>query len=384
MFEALTVAAAGLTFAGVTPARVQPADWSRSAVSAGGLVFVSAQFGTDDGGGQAGSGIDAQTSRALQRMAEVLAAHDSSLAQLATVTVLLASASDFAAMNDAYRAHFGEDPPTRTTVVSSLPGDARVAISGVAVRNGGRREVLHPAGWVRSPRPYSYIVRTEHLVFLSGLVSRRGRDDQLVPGPIGTQVKTVLDNARVLLQTAGLAFSDVVSSRVFITDELYFVDMNDAYRRAFSTEPPARATAVMPLVAEDAKVEMTFVASTAGREVHGPTVAPSMPLSAAVAAGPFVFLSGVLGNTDANADDAGAQMREVLARIGRTLGSAGVEFADVVDTAVYLRDPRQQLDVDSVYREFFPVEPPARSILGARLVAPAGLVEVMAVAAREP
>jgi len=380
---ALSLAVAGLELAGAHPDPVQYDEWLRPAVSAGGLVFVSAQFGTRADGSLAGPGIEEQTARALERMGEVLAAHDSSLARLATVTVLLRQASDFAAMNEAYRAHVGDDPPARTTVVSDLPGEARIAISAVAVRQGRLREVLHPAGWVRSPRPYSYIVRTEHLVFFSGLVSRRGQDDQPLPGPIGTQMKTILDNAGVLLRTAGLTYRDVVSSRVFITDELSFGDMNDAYRRVFAAEPPARATAVMPLVAADAKVEMTFVASTAGREALGPTVAPSLPLSAAVAAGPFVFLSGVLGNTDANAADAGAQMRESLTRIGRTLETAGVAFADVVDAIVYLRDPRQRAEVESSYREFFPADPPARSTLGAQLVAPTGLVEVMAVAAKE-
>ena len=35
------------------------------------------------------------------------------------------------------------------------------------------REVLHPAGWMKSPRPYSYIVRANGFAFLAGLVSRR-------------------------------------------------------------------------------------------------------------------------------------------------------------------------------------------------------------------
>ena len=55
---------------------------------------------------------------------------------------------------------------------------ALVEMSAIAVPNGTEREVLHPVGWMKSPRPYSYIVRAGGLVFLSGLVSRRGTDDQ--------------------------------------------------------------------------------------------------------------------------------------------------------------------------------------------------------------
>jgi len=376
---ALSLAAGSLQFGASPPSGD---EWGRPAVSAGGLVFVSAIVGREGDGVAGPSGIAGQTADALLRLQGVLEASGSSLAQLATVSVYLRNAADFAAMNDAYATFFPDAPPTRTTVVSDLPGEALVAVAGVAVPDGARREVLHPAGWVKSPRPYSYIVRTDHLVFLSGLVSRRGADDQFVTGTIATQTRTILANARVLLRTAGLQPRDVVAARVFITDELYFVDMNDAYRRVFATEPPARATAVTPLMAQDAKIEMTFIASASGREAMGPNVAPAMPLSAAVAAGPFVFLSGVLGHTDDNVSDPRAQTREALTRIGRTLETAGVTFSDVVDNVVYMRDPGQQSEIDAVYREFFPSEPPSRTTVGARLVPSTGLVEVMSIAVR--
>ncbi len=354
--------------------------WARPAVAAGGLVFVSSVHGAPGEGEPAETGVGAETRRALERLSAVLGSSGSSLAQAAAVNVYLRSASDFAAMNEAYASFFPDNPPTRTTIVSDLPAGRLIAMSAVAVANGGLREVLHPAGWVKSARPYSYIVRTEHLVFLSGLVSRRGADDQLVSGPLSTQMKTVFDNARVLLRTAGLGFRDVVAAKVFLTDELYFVDMNDAYRRVFATSPPARATAVAPLMSDDAKIEMTLVASRAGREVFGPTVAPSVPLSAAVTAGPFVFLSGVLGSTDANLSDPAAQAREALTRIGRTLETAGVSFADVVDNMVFMRDLTLHADIEQVYREFFSSDPPARATVGARLASPSGLVEFMTTA----
>ncbi len=357
-------------------------DWARPAVVAGGLVFVSAVHGAGPDLASEPADVGAETRRALERMSDVLESAGSSLSQLATVNVYLRRASDFAAMNEAYAPFFPDDPPTRTTIVSDLSANRLVAMSAVAVPTGGLREALHPAGWVKSQRPYSYIVRTEHLVFFSGLVSRRGVDDRLMPGPISTQMKTVFDNARVLLRTAGLQFRDVVAAKVFITDELHFVDMNAAYRRVFNVEPPARATAVVPLMSDEANVEMTFVASRSGREVFGPTVSPSVPLSAAVTAGPFVFLSGVLGNTEANLDDPRAQAREALTRIGRTLETAGTSIADVVDNVIYVTHLADAAGIDQVYREFFPAEPPARTTVGAGLVAPTGLVEVMTTAVR--
>ncbi|MEZ5315961.1 MAG: RidA family protein, partial [Vicinamibacterales bacterium] len=294
-----------------------------------------------------------------------------------TIHVYLKHATDFAAMNDAYRQAVGDSPPTRTTVVADLGPDALVAMSAVAVPDGAPREVLHPKGWAKSPRPYAYVVRSGDLVFCAGLVSRRGTDDAPVPGPASVQTKTILDNAGALLAAAGLSYEHVVAARVFITDEAYFAEMNDTYRSYFPEKPPARATAVTPLMGPDARVEIALVASAAPREVLGPVVAPSLPLSPAVRAGRFVFLSGVLGNTDANAGDVAGQTREVLARIARTLGHAGLSWADVAENTIYLPDVWQARAVHEAYGAVVTTDPPARTTVGTRLVVGPGLVEMM-------
>lgn len=352
------------------------------AVAAGGLIYVSGLLGTGDDGKMVGPDVASQTRKILDRMGEILAAADTSLAQTVSVSVFLKNAADFDAMNNAYRTYFPEAPPTRTTVVADLLNGALVEIAAIAVPKGATREVLHPAGWVKSPRPYSTIIRTDDLVFLSGLVSRRGTDDAPVPGSIGVQTKTILDNAATLLKTAGVGFENVVQSRVFVIDDVMFDGMNDVYRTYFPTAPPARATAVAQLMGGNSFVEITLVATRGEKEVIGPVVSPSLPLSTAVRAGNRVFLSGVLGNTDANMGDPAAQTREVMTRIQRTLTSAGLTFADVVDSTVYLPDLSQFAAMNGVYREFVPTAPPARATVGAKLVSRNALVEILMTAVR--
>lgn len=352
------------------------------AVVAGGLVYVSGLLGTGTDGQLVGPDVTSQTRRILDRMREILEASGSSLSQTVSVSVFLKDRADFDALNATYREYFPDRPPARTTVVTDLLNGASVEISAIAVPNGATREVLHPAEWVKSPRPYSYIVRTDDLVFLSGLVSRRGVDDSLVPGTVSVQTKTILDNATTLLKTAGVGLENVVQSRVFITDDVVFDGMNDAYRTFFPKEPPARATAVARLMAFDYLVEITLVATRGQKEVIGPVVSPSLPLSAAVRAGNRVFLSGVLGNTDKNMGDVTAQTQEVMSRIGRTLSAAGLSFADVADSTVYLTDLTQFGAMNGVYRESFPSAPPARATIGTRLVSRNALVEILMTAVR--
>src|SRR5262249_24005213 len=148
------------------------------AVIADGLIYTSSFAGTDDSGKLAGPDIQSQTRAALDRVKNVLTSAGSSLGQAVSLFVQLKSAGDFDAMNTVYREYFSDAPPTRTTVVSAFADETRIEVSAIAVPAGAPRETMLPTGWMKSPRPYSYIVRAGGLVFLSGLVSRRGTDDQ--------------------------------------------------------------------------------------------------------------------------------------------------------------------------------------------------------------
>lgn len=349
------------------------------AVKAGGFIYVSGTLAQDDSGALVGAGdVGAQTRRVIERMRDLLKAAGSSLEQVVSATVYLKRAADFQAMNDVYRTFWTTDPPTRTTVVADfvLP-DALVEISMIAVPNGAERVVIHPEHWLRSPNPYSYAIRSGDTVFLSGLVSRNGRDNSVVTGDVTAQTTAVLDNAGELLKAAGLTHAHVVSSRVYLPDAADFQGMNAAYRRYFPSAPPARATVQAALAGPDYVVEITLIASSAKKEVISDGRPANPNLSAAIRAGNRVYLSGMLGNTPETKGDAGAQTRETLARIKNTLAAAGLTPADVVDGVVYLTDVGNFAAMNQQYRAFFQRDFPARATVGAGLVAPDGLVEIM-------
>jgi len=79
-------------------------------------------------------GIQAETRRALQNLANVLRGANLSLADVVKTTVFLVDMADFSAMNEVYGQAFGASPPARTTVAAAgLPKNARVEIECVAV-----------------------------------------------------------------------------------------------------------------------------------------------------------------------------------------------------------------------------------------------------------
>jgi reactive intermediate/imine deaminase len=351
-----------------------------AATKAGGLIYLSGTLAQDDKGALVGDGdAAAQTRRIIERMREVLKASGSSLEQVVAVTVYLRSAADFPVMNDTYKTFWPKDPPTRTTVISDLLLGADVEISMIAVPEGAERTIIHPADWVKSPNPYSYAIRTGETLFLSGLVPRNGKDNTPVTGDIGVQTRAVMENAGQLLKAAGMDFTNVVSGRIYLPETAGFQQMNEVYRTYFKADPPARATVKAGLAGAQYAVEMTFVASSAKREA----IAPGANLSSAVQSGNRLYVSGVLGHTPETAGKTTEQTREVMARIRRTLESAGYTPDDVVDALVYLTDLSQFAQMNDEYRAFFGKDFPARATVGTGLVAQGAVVEIMVTAVKQ-
>ncbi len=114
------------------PAAIGPYS---QAVRAGNLIFLSGQLPVDPASGQlVGGDIGAMTRQIFANISAVLAAADSTLANVVKVTVFLADMGDFATMNAAYTEFFSADPPARSTVqVARLPRDARIEIEVVAL-----------------------------------------------------------------------------------------------------------------------------------------------------------------------------------------------------------------------------------------------------------
>jgi reactive intermediate/imine deaminase len=353
-----------------------------AATKADGLIYVSGTLAQE-------GDIKAQTKSVLDQMSQVLTKAGSNMAMAAAVHVYLKNASDFAAMNEVYRTYWPKDPPVRTTIVSDLVRPAAlVEMSMVAIPNGGDRQVIHPAAWIKSANPYSYGIKTGSTLFLAGLVSRNGKDNSVVEGDLSTQAKTVLDNAGEILKAAGMTFDNVVSSRVYITDNTKFQEMNKVYSSYFTKEPPARATVIAPLMGPQYQIEITLTASSLPKQIFTTPAAdgtpgrPSSILSSAVKVGNRLYVSGLLGNTKETLGNPEAQTREIMSRVERTLKAAGYSWTDVVDGIVYITDLKYYEPMNAAYRAAIGKDFPARATVKTGLVGSDGLVEIMFVASK--
>lgn len=259
---------------------------------------------------------------------------------------------------------------------------ALIAISAVVIPDGEPREVVHPAGWPASKHPYSYGIRSGDTLWLAGLVARRGRDGVAVEGGVGVQTQAIVDNAAELLAAGGFGFGDVASARVYLPKAADFPAMNDVYREAFAgVSPPSRATVVCDLMLASLHVEITFVAvRDAARAAIGP--AEPLPFSPAIAAGGRLFVAGVLGNVPGARIDTAVETREIVTRVGQTLGQAGFAWTDVREALIYVTEPGLGASVLGELARALPEGLPAGSVVQSALVVPDATVEIMVTAAR--
>ena len=96
-----------------------------------------------------------------------------------------------------------------------------------------------------------------------------------------------------------------------------------------------------------------------------------VPLSPAVRAGDFVYVSGQVPMApDGTMVDGGieAQTRQVLDNVKAALALAGASMDDVVKTTVWIEDARDFSGMNKVYASYFPQEPPARTTVESRLM----------------
>lgn len=110
------------------------------------------------------------------------------------------------------------------------------------------------------------------------------------------------------------------------------------------------------------------------------------PYSQAVGAGPFVFASGQIPlnlQGEMVQSDIVVQTVQVLENLKAVLEAAGLSLKDVVKTTVFLADMADFAEMNRVYGEFFPKNPPARSTIQVGALPRQAMVEIEAVALKK-
>ena len=118
--------------------------------------------------------------------------------------------------------------------------------------------------------------------------------------------------------------------------------------------------------------------------VTAPEMSVTATLSPAIRVGDVIYTSGQLPGTRAQPMDTTiqGQTRQTLDKIKTIVEAGGSTMANVLKCTVFLVDVKDFPGMNSVYREFWPKDPPARStVVVAALVSAAAKLEIECIAA---
>ena len=123
-----------------------------------------------------------------------------------------------------------------------------------------KHQVIHTENAPKAIGPYSQAVKAGNMLFVSGQVPFVPETIEIVEGDVKAQTAQSLKNVQAILAEAGLDFSHVVKSTVFIKDMNEFAQINEVYAEFFGDNKPARACVEVARLPKDVKVEIEVIA----------------------------------------------------------------------------------------------------------------------------
>ncbi len=107
--------------------------------------------------------------------------------------------------------------------------------------------------------PYSHAVLHGNMLFVSGQVGKHPQTGE-IPEDIEGQTTRVMENIDSILKEAGMNFSNVVKTTIFLADFKDFATVNGIYGSCFTGDFPARETVEVSRLPLDVLVEISVIA----------------------------------------------------------------------------------------------------------------------------
>jgi len=230
--------------------RVAPAGYPDTSplapgILAGDRLYLSGFLGRDIKTGQIPSDPAAQVELSMDRMRQTLLAAGMDYQNLVFVNPYLTDRMPMDVMNKVYASHFefGNTPARATIRVNELPMGAAIEFSGIAVRDLKQRQAVRPKNMPPSPTasPCVFAGDTFYCSAKSGFIP--GPKSGIYAATVEHQLRQTMRNLLDGLEEAGLDFSNVVVSNVYLDDANDFAAMNRVYTQYFPKGiMPARTT----------------------------------------------------------------------------------------------------------------------------------------------
>lgn len=108
--------------------------------------------------------------------------------------------------------------------------------------------------------PYSQAVLIGNLLFISGQVAINPVSGNIEATDIAGETNLVMQNLQAILSEAGMDFSNIVKTTIFLSDMSLFSSVNEVYSTYFTSDFPARETVAVKGLPKNVNVEISMIA----------------------------------------------------------------------------------------------------------------------------
>lgn len=109
--------------------------------------------------------------------------------------------------------------------------------------------------------PYNQAIKSGNFLFISGQVALKPGTNVLANADIIEETHQVLQNLKAILAEAGMDFSNIVKTTIFLSDMELFSSVNEIYAKYFDGDFPARETVAVKGLPKNANVEISAIAA---------------------------------------------------------------------------------------------------------------------------
>ena len=109
--------------------------------------------------------------------------------------------------------------------------------------------------------PYNQAVKINNMLFISGQVAIDPNNNKLINSSINNETHQVMKNLSAILEEAGMDFTNVVKTTIFLSDMSYFKEINSIYGSYLKNgEEPARETVAVKTLPKEVNIEISMIA----------------------------------------------------------------------------------------------------------------------------
>ena len=108
--------------------------------------------------------------------------------------------------------------------------------------------------------PYNQAVLVNNTLYISGQIAINPQTNELLTGDAGVEAHQCMRNLEAILHQAGMNFTHVAKTTIFLSDMNFFAQVNEVYGSYFAADYPARETVAVKGLPKGVNVEISMIA----------------------------------------------------------------------------------------------------------------------------